>query len=97
MTIETHGRDEAQCQPECRQPKFAPLIATALTLSVSGLPLTGRLPAHATEITFRCVNPASSPIWNLKIDDERQTAELTSRRNHHNTDYVARHCARRFL
>jgi len=35
----------------------------------------GYQPAHAAEITYRCINPASGTIWNLKIDDERQTAD----------------------
>jgi hypothetical protein len=78
MTIEMEGRDKAQ--PECRQPgrlvciKFA-IIAIVFTLSVSGLPLMGYLSAHAAEITYRCINPASGTKWNLKIDDERQTAD----------------------
>ena len=84
MTIEMDGRDEAQCQPRCRQPchvgriRFATVIAPALSLSLIGLPLTDRQPAHAAEITFRCRNPASGATWNLKIDDERQTADSVS-------------------
>jgi hypothetical protein len=78
------GRDGAQCQSKCRQPshlgrtKFATVIAPALSLSVIGLPLTDRQPAHAAEITFRCVNPANGATWNLKIDDGRQTADSLS-------------------
>jgi hypothetical protein len=80
MTIERDGRDKAQCQPECRRPgPVAPIkitvITTALMLSVSGPPPMGHLPAHAAEITYLCINPASGSIWNLKIDDERQTAD----------------------
>jgi len=84
MTIEMNGRDEAPCQPGCRQPcplsriRFASIIAPALSLSLIGLPLTDRQPAHAAEITFRCLNPASGATWNLKIDDERQTADSVS-------------------
>jgi hypothetical protein len=81
MTIEMERRGETQCQRENRQAGratleiFVTVLASALALSVSGLPLMGRLPAHAAEITFRCVNPASGTVWNLKIDDERQTAD----------------------
>ena len=81
MTIEMGGRDGGQCRPERRKSgpvahiKFAPIIVTALTLSISGLPLIGHLPAHAAEITYLCINPASGTMWNLKIDDARQTAD----------------------
>jgi hypothetical protein len=47
-----------------------------LSLAVTGLALTGREPAHGAETTLRCLNLASGAIWNLKIDDERQTADL---------------------
>src|SRR5689334_20452000 len=70
------GRDGGQCRPERRLPaprrKFAPIIVTAATLSISGLPFMGALPVQAVETTFQCVNPASGTLWNLKIDDERQ-------------------------
>jgi hypothetical protein len=75
------GRDEAECQPKCRLLssvagiRCATIIAPALSLSVIGLPLMDRRPAHAAEIAFRCLNPASGATWNLKIDDERQTAD----------------------
>ena len=73
------GRDGGQCRPECRLPagrrKFAPIIVTAATLSISGLPFMGALPAQAAETTFQCVNPASGTLWNLKIDDNRRTAD----------------------
>ncbi len=84
MIIEMDGRDEAQCRPKCRQPsplarkRFATIIAPALSLGVIGLPLTGGQPAHAAEINFRCANMASGAAWNLKIDDERQTADSLS-------------------
>jgi hypothetical protein len=78
MTIEMDGRHGAQCRPERRRPaartKFAPIIVTALTLSISGLPFVGGRPARAAEITFQCINPVSGTTWNLKIDDERRTA-----------------------
>ena len=76
------GRDRGQCRPECRLPagrrKFAPIIVTALALGISGLPSMGALPAQAAETTFQCINPASGTTWNLKIDDERQTADALS-------------------
>ena len=49
--------------------KFVNAISYALASSVSGLPSTGRL------VTFLCVNSSSSTTWNLKVDDERQTAD----------------------
>src|SRR5262245_11045579 len=84
MTIERDGRDKGQCPPKCRRPspaarkKFATVIAPALSLGVIGLPLTDRQPAHAAEFTLRCLNPASGATWNLKIDDERHTADSVS-------------------
>jgi hypothetical protein len=78
MTVEMQPLDETGCRRENRQAgraireKF--VTAFVLALGVSGLPLTVRLPAHAAEVAFRCVNPASGSAWNLKIDDERQTA-----------------------
>jgi hypothetical protein len=57
MSIERNNRDGAQCPPERRQPaartKFAPIIVSALTLSISGLPFVDGLPAQAAEITFQ--------------------------------------------
>jgi hypothetical protein len=50
-------------------------ISYALASSVSGLLLTGRLSARAAESTLLCVNSSSGTTWNLKIDDERQTAD----------------------
>ena len=55
--------------------KFVIVISYALASSVSGLPSTGRLAAQAAEITFLCVNSSSGTTWNLKVDDERQTAD----------------------
>jgi hypothetical protein len=74
------GRDGRQCRPGRRQSaghrKFAPV--TALALGISGLPFMGAPPAQAAETTFQCINPASGTTWNLKIDDERQTADALS-------------------
>ena len=79
MNIERNNRDGAQCRPVPRQPaartKFAPILVTALTLSISGLPFMGGLPAPAAEITFQCINPVSGTLWTLKIDDEQRTAD----------------------
>jgi hypothetical protein len=58
--------------------KFVIFISYALASSVSGLLLTGRLSARAAESTLLCVNSSSGTTWNLKIDDERQTADLPS-------------------
>ena len=55
--------------------KFVIVISYALASSVSGLLLTGRLAAQAAEITFLCINSSSGTIWNLKVDDERQTVD----------------------
>jgi hypothetical protein len=55
--------------------KFVIAISYALASSVSGLPSTVRLAAQAAEITFLCVNSSSGTTWNLKVDDERQTAD----------------------
>jgi hypothetical protein len=81
MTIEMEERSETKCRREHRSEgqathvKFVTVIAFAVALNVSGLPLPGRLPAYAGEITFRCVNQASGTTWNLKVDDEQQTAD----------------------
>ena len=72
------GRDRPECRLPAARRKFAPIIVTAATLSISGLPSTGGLPAQAAETTFQCINPASGTTWNLKIDDERQTADALS-------------------
>src|ERR1700730_5535807 len=53
--------------------KFTIFISYVLFSSVSGL--TGRLAAEAAEITFLCANSSSGTTWNLKVDDERQTAD----------------------
>jgi len=74
MTSEKEGRARGQRQPKLRHLNpFA--TAVALVLSLSGLALTGLKPAHAAETTLRCLNLASGAAWNLKIDDERQTAD----------------------
>jgi hypothetical protein len=75
MTIGTQGRDEAQCRHAGGGPRFVSAIAPVLALSVTGSPLSGFLSAHAAEITFQCVNPASGSMWDLKIDDARQTVD----------------------
>jgi hypothetical protein len=77
MTIDTEGRDETQCRPAGggRGARIVTAIALVLALSVSGPPLPGHLSAHAAEITFQCVNPASGTMWSLKINDERQTVD----------------------
>jgi hypothetical protein len=77
MTIEIEGRADPQRQPKCRHliPVSTP-VALMLSLVVTGLALTGLKPAHAAETTLRCLNLASGAAWNLKIDDERQTADL---------------------
>jgi hypothetical protein len=81
MTIEMEGRSDTKCwcgrrsAGQARHVKFVTVTACAVALNVSVLPLTGRRPAHAAEITFRCVNQASGTTWNLEIDDEHQTAD----------------------
>ena len=81
MTIDMEERSETKCWCEhrsadqARHVKFMMVTAFVVALNVCALPLTGREPAHAVEITFRCVNQASGTTWYLEIDDERQTAD----------------------
>jgi hypothetical protein len=55
--------------------KFVIVISYAFASSISGLSSIGRLAAQAAEITLLCANSSSGTTWNLKIDDERQTAD----------------------
>ena len=77
MTIGTEGRDETHCRQAGggRRASFVSASGLVMVLSVSGPPLPCHLFARAAEITFQCVNPASGTMWNLKIDDERQTVD----------------------
>jgi hypothetical protein len=76
MTSEKEGRADAQPEPKCRHLiPVATAVALMLPLAVTGLALTGLKPAHAAETTLRCLNLASGAAWNLKIDDERKTAD----------------------
>jgi hypothetical protein len=74
MTVERQGRTDTPRQPKSRHP-VATAVALMLSLAVTGLALAGRAPAHAGETTLRCLTMASGAAWNLKIDDERQTAD----------------------